>query len=146
MNVSVRRRARQRAQIMQAELDGRGQAIATPAFIAPAQLKPAFHMSGESKPAFHMSDEPPFWFAVWNVRYNVAYALDAYPDELIPYERALQSARREVGDHFAGPFSSEQQAQTVAVEQLTAGRTRARHGGAKRGASRGQTTYDPTRC
>jgi hypothetical protein len=47
MNVSVRKRARQRASLMQAELDGRGQAIATPAFIAPAQLKPDLRMSGE---------------------------------------------------------------------------------------------------
>jgi hypothetical protein len=69
---------------MQAELDGRGQA-----------------------------DDPPFWFAVWNVRYNVAYALDAYPDELIPYERSLRSAQREVGDHFAGPFTSQRQAQSI---------------------------------
>jgi hypothetical protein len=93
MNVSVRKRARQRIRLMQAELDGRGQA-----------------------------DDPPFWFAVWNVRHNVAYALDAYPDELIPYERSLRSARRDVGDHFAGPFPSQQQARTFAVEKLTATR------------------------
>jgi hypothetical protein len=136
MNVNVRRRARQRASLMQAEVDGRGQAIATPAFIEPAQLKAGVHTDG---------DEPPFWFAVWNVRYNVAYALDAYPDELVPYERALRSARREVGDRFAGPFSSETRAQAVAIERLTAGRKTARHGGAKRGLSRGQTTYDHTR-
>jgi hypothetical protein len=58
------------------------------------------------------------------VRYNVAYALNAHPDELVPYERSLRSARREVGDHFAGPFDSEQRAQAVAIERLTAGRER----------------------
>jgi hypothetical protein len=83
MNVSVRKRARQRASLMQAELDGRSRAIATPAFIAPA-----------------------------------------HPDELIPYERALRSAQRDVGDHYAGPFDSEERAQAVAIERLTAGRKR----------------------
>jgi hypothetical protein len=70
MNVSMRKRARQRAQLMQIELDGRGQVEASPAFIAPAQLKPGVHTD----------DEPPFWFALWNARHNVAYALDAYPE------------------------------------------------------------------
>lgn len=92
---NVRKRARQRAKLMQAEVDVRG-----------------------------LADDPPFWFAVWNARYNVAYALDAYPDELVPYERSLRSAQREVGDHFAGPFDSEQRAQAVAIERLTVGRKR----------------------
>jgi hypothetical protein len=38
------------------------------------------------------------------------------------YERALRSARGEVGDHFAGPFDSERQAKTVAIERLTKAR------------------------
>jgi hypothetical protein len=70
---AIANRRRQRSRAMQAELDGRELVEkprkTTPAFIEPAQLKPSLHMS----------DEPPFWFAVWNVRYNVAYALDAYP-------------------------------------------------------------------
>src|SRR5262249_13913381 len=48
---------------------------------------------------------PPFWFAIWNVRANFAYALDAYPEELKPYERSLRSARRAWGDNFTGPFT-----------------------------------------
>jgi hypothetical protein len=56
MNVSVRKRARQRAQLMQAELDG--QAIAPAAFIAPVQLKPDLHLS----------DHGAVWFGVWNGR------------------------------------------------------------------------------
>ena len=50
-------------------------------------------------------DSPPFWFAIWNVRANFAYALDAYPEELKPYERSLRSARRAWGDNFTGPFT-----------------------------------------
>jgi hypothetical protein len=114
MNVSVRKRARQQAMLMKAEMDGRGQAVAAPAFTEPAQLKARVPND----------DDPPFWFAVWNVRYNVAYALDAYEDELIPYERALRSARRDVADRFAGPFDSEQRAQAVAIERLTMHRKR----------------------
>ena len=53
-------------------------------------------------------DSPPFWFAIWNVRANFAYALDAYPEELKPYERSLRSARRAWGDNFTGPFTSRQ--------------------------------------
>jgi hypothetical protein len=52
------------------------------------------------------------------VRRDLAWTLDAYPDELTPYERSLRSAQRDVGDHFAGPFDSEQRAQAVAVERL----------------------------
>jgi hypothetical protein len=61
---------------------------------------------------------------VWNVRHNVAYALDTYPDELIPYKRSLRSAQREVGDHFAGPFDSEQRAESVAIARLALDRSR----------------------
>jgi len=38
-------------------------------------------------------DDPPLWFAVWNVRRSVAYALDVYLDELIPLERPPSRAR-----------------------------------------------------
>jgi hypothetical protein len=117
MNVSVRKRARQRAMLMQAELDGRGPAIATPAFIEPAQ--PA-----QLKPDLHMSDDGAVWFGVWNVRRGLAWTLDAFPCEVIAYQHALRSARREVNDHFCGPFSSEEQAESVALERLTMGRRR----------------------
>jgi hypothetical protein len=40
---NLRKRDRQRARLMQAEVDGRGQAIATPAFIEPAQFKGRVH-------------------------------------------------------------------------------------------------------
>jgi hypothetical protein len=106
-------RRRQRSRAMQAELDGRGQAIATPAFIEPEQLKAGVHTD---------DDEPPFWFAVWNVRRGLAWTLDAYLHELGPYERDLRSARRDVGDRFAGPFDSEQQAEELARKNLLAGR------------------------
>jgi hypothetical protein len=42
VNENVRKRARQRAMVMQAEVD-RGQAETTPAFIEPAQLKAGVH-------------------------------------------------------------------------------------------------------
>jgi hypothetical protein len=39
-----------------------------------------------------MSD-PSLWFAVRNVRRSVAYALDACPDELKPYETVPEEPR-----------------------------------------------------
>jgi hypothetical protein len=58
------------------------------------------------------------WFSVWSVRHNVAYALDAYPEEVGPYKAEMIRMR----DDFAGPFDSREQAQNFAVEKLVAGR------------------------
>jgi hypothetical protein len=32
-------------------------------------------------------------FAIWNVRRNLAFALDAYPDEIKPSQQSLASAQ-----------------------------------------------------
>jgi hypothetical protein len=114
---AIANRCRQRIRLMQAEVAGRGLVEASPAFIELAQ--PA-----QLKPDLHLSDDSVVWFAIWNEHRGIAWTLDAYPDELVPYERSLRSAQRDVGDHFAGPFGSEQRAQSVAVERLTLDRSR----------------------
>jgi hypothetical protein len=102
VNENVRKRARQRARVMQAELDGRGLIEAPrsvgPPFIEPASLKAGFNTDGDSL----------VWFAIWNRDRNVATAIDASPDDLEPCER------RALGDHYAGPFPSKQQAEVFA--------------------------------
>jgi len=120
MKRSVDRRRCSRAAQMQAAIDGtpapdrhrRDLRLATPTTTKPVQPR--------------RDDDPPLWFTIWNVRRSVAYAIDAYEDERIPYERALRSARRQVGDQFAGPFSSRDHAHDVAVRRLIGGIKRRR--------------------
>ena len=94
MKLQVDRRRRLRAGRMQAAIDG-GEATdhAHPRrMVQRPPTKPVQPPRG---------DDPLLWFAVWNVRRSVAYALDVYLDELILFERALKSARHQVGDYFA---------------------------------------------
>ena len=112
MKRSFDRRRRSRAEQMQADIDGRE---------APRRAVPP------TKPVQpQRGDDSALWFAVWNVRRSVAYAIDAYEDERIPYERALRSARRQVGDYFAGPFPSRDHAHHVAVRRRIEGIKRRR--------------------
>lgn len=52
------------------------------------------------------------FFAVWTS--TSAYALDAYPEEVEPYRRALRSGP----EHFAGPFDTEAEALAIAVSRM----------------------------
>jgi hypothetical protein len=109
VNENVRKRASQRARLMQAEIDGRG-LVETPRSVRPPFIEPAHLMTG-----FDMSGDSLIWFAVWNRDRNVATAIDASADEVESCER------RDLGDHYAGPFPSRQQAEVFAGERLAAG-------------------------
>jgi hypothetical protein len=61
-------------------------------------------------------DDPPLWLAIWNPRRSVAYAVDVHAHEPQTVRRSLRSA----GENFAGPFTSQGQAQDFAVDKLAA--------------------------
>jgi hypothetical protein len=70
-------------------------------FIEPAHLRAGFNTDGDAL----------VWFAVWNESRNLAIAVNTSSDEVEP---------RAWGDHYAGPFPSQQQAEAFAVERLKA--------------------------
>lgn len=63
---------------------------------------------------------PPLWFAVWNVRHQVATTLAVERSAFASCAHMLMCARTAWGDHFAGPFATRQEAQDVAVESFAA--------------------------
>jgi hypothetical protein len=74
---------------------------ARPPFIEPVRLRAAFDIGGGAV----------IWFAAWNPGRNLAIAIDISSGEVEFCEQSLRSARRVRGDHFAGPFPSQQQAE-----------------------------------
>jgi hypothetical protein len=68
-----------------------------------------------------MSGDALVWFAIWNPGRDLAIAIDIGPDEIELCEWPLRSGR---GDSFAGPFPSQQQAESFAVERLATERGR----------------------
>lgn len=121
MNVTVRKRCRQHARQKQSEIDGRrdcGQAeaarMAKPPFIEPALLRAGFDMSGDA----------PVWFRVWNLKRNLAIAIDVTSDEVEPsgVTTGPAAGRHDRGHNYAGPFPSQRQARDFAVERLAAAR------------------------
>jgi hypothetical protein len=116
VNENVRKRDRQRARQMQAEIDGRS-LVETPRSVRPPFIEPASLRAG-----FNMDDGDLVWIAVWNPNRNLAVAVDITSDEIEPCEHSLRSGRRVWGDNYAGPFPSKQQARAFAVEKLTAAR------------------------
>ena len=54
------------------------------------------------------------WFAVWSGPGNVAYALDAWPEEVLAYAAEM----RRDGQTFCGPYDDYEEALAVATAQL----------------------------
>jgi hypothetical protein len=110
---------------MQAAVDGArdGGLVEMPSnvrlpFIEPAHLRAGFDMNNLLMPHEQVGDAL-IWFAVWNDSRNLATVIDVSADELDPCEHSLRCAHR--GDHYAGPFPSQRQAQEFAIEKLAAG-------------------------
>jgi hypothetical protein len=56
------------------------------------------------------------WFAIWNGRRNVSYALDFYPDEVEVCVADMRKRRTT----FSGPYNTREEAREVAVRNLIA--------------------------